>query len=123
MIKIYLAIPYSGMEESSFQQANEATVELLKNGYNVFSPITHSHPLTRFNLPGTWDFWSKIDYQFLDWCDKVVVLIPKEGWEKVETSKGCSAEVDYALKNGKSVTWINLEGMKDLENDVIWKKL
>jgi nucleoside 2-deoxyribosyltransferase len=103
MIKIYLAIPYSGMEESSFEQANEATVKLLKQGFNVFSPITHSHPLTRFDLPGTWEFWSKIDYQFLDWCDLCLVLVPKEGEEKVNASVGVKAEIDYAIKKKKLV--------------------
>jgi nucleoside 2-deoxyribosyltransferase len=103
MIKIYLAIPYSGMEESSFEQANEATVKLLKQGFNVFSPITHSHPLTRFDLPGTWEFWSKIDYQFLDWCDVCLVLVPKEGEEKVIASVGVKAEIDYAIKKNKLV--------------------
>ncbi len=103
MIKIYLAIPYSGMEESSFQQANEATVRLLKQGFNVFSPITHSHPLTRFNLPGTWEFWSKIDYQFLDWCDVCLVLIPKEGVEKVHASTGVQAEKNYSQKHDKLI--------------------
>jgi nucleoside 2-deoxyribosyltransferase len=103
MIKIYLAIPYSGMEESSFEQANEATVKLLKQGFNVFSPITHSHPLTRFDLPGTWEFWSKIDYQFLDWCDVCLVLVPKEGGVKVDDSVGVSAEIDYAIEKNKLV--------------------
>lgn len=95
MLKIYLAIPYSGMEESSFEQANEATVALLNMGFNVFSPITHSHPLTRHDLPGTWDFWKKIDYQFLDWCDILLILIPKEGTEKVTQSVGVGEEVKY----------------------------
>jgi hypothetical protein len=95
MKKIYLAIPYSGMEESSFRQANEATVHLLNMGFNVFSPITHSHPLTRYNLPGTWDFWEQIDYQFLDWSDRLLVVIPEEGIDKVLHSKGVQAEIKY----------------------------
>lgn len=95
MLKIYLAIPYSGMEDSSFEQANEATVKLLNMGFNVFSPITHSHPLTRYDIPGSWDFWKKIDYQFLDWCDILVILIPKEGREAVENSVGVGQEVKY----------------------------
>ena len=42
---IYLSIPYTGMEESSFLQANEALSILLESEvYNVYSPITHSHP-------------------------------------------------------------------------------
>ena len=95
MILVYLAIPYSGMEESSFKQANEATVALLKMGYNVFSPITHSHPLRDYGVPGTWDFWSQIDYQFLDKSDELWVIIPKEGIGRVFNSVGVQSEIKY----------------------------
>ena len=67
MKKIYLAIPYSGIQESSYEQANKATAELMSGdkGVNVFSPITHSHPLTKHGVRGDWEFWKKIDFQFI----------------------------------------------------------
>lgn len=58
MNKIYLAIPYSGMEESSFKQANQATALLLNKGNNVFSSISQFHHISKeYDLPGNWDFW------------------------------------------------------------------
>ena len=111
MKKIYLAIPYSGMEESSFKQATLAAVKILKLGHNVFSPITHSHPLTEYNVPGDWTFWQKIDFQFIDWCDEVWVLTPVEGEEKVERSIGVQAEIDYAKRNNKKVVSITLNDL------------
>lgn len=98
MRKIYLAIPYTGMEESSYRQANEATAVLLNAGFNVFSPITHSHPLTKlknYTVPGSWNFWKKIDYQFLDWADDLYVLTPEEGSDKVDNSVGVQEEIKY----------------------------
>ena len=113
MKKIYLAIPYSGMEESSFKQATSAAVKILKLGYNVFSPITHSHPLTEYNVPGDWNFWQKIDFQFIDWADEIFVLIPEEGFEKVESSTGVQAEVEYAKRNNKPVHYFKLKDLQE----------
>lgn len=124
MRKIYLAIPYSGMEKSSYEQANRATVILLSSGYNVLSPISHSHPLTysheNIELPGTWEFWSKVDYQFIDWSDEIIVLIPKEGYDKVRDSTGVQAEIKYGIENNKSVTFYTMEMLTELYNEYKW---
>ena len=110
MKKIYLAIPYSGMEQSSYDQATFATSQII-NQYmiNVFSPITHSHPLVKYGAKGTWDYWQNIDYQFIDWCDEVWVLIPKEGRDKIEKSTGVQAEIKYAKETGKPVKFISVQ--------------
>lgn len=108
---IYLAIPYSGMEESAFEQANLATVLLLKQGYNVISPITHCHSLTKvegYDLPGTWEFWREIDFQLIDKCDEVFVLVPEQGMDWVMNSVGVQAEIKYANKHHKPVTIIDI---------------
>ena len=103
MKKVYLAIPYSGMEPSSYFQATRATALILKLGINVFSPITHSHPLTQYDVPGNWEFWSAVDYQYIDWADEVWVLIPQEGTGRVDKSTGVQAEIKYAKETGKPV--------------------
>lgn len=111
LLKVYLAISYSGMEESSYEQATRATMLIINElGYNVFSPITHSHPITKLGVKGTWDYWQKIDYQYLDWADEMWVLIPKEGLTKVLTSTGVVAETKYAVKNNKKVRFITING-------------
>lgn len=106
--KIYLAIPYSGMQESSYRQATLATIKILQSfeGVNVFSPITHSHPLHTMsdgNIPHNWEFWQEVDYQYLDWVDEVWVFIPKEGSKMVKASTGVQAEIAYAEKLGKPI--------------------
>ena len=109
MKKVYLAIPYSGMDTSSYEQATAATAHII-NEYeiNVFSPITHSHPLVKYGAKGTWDYWQKIDYQFIDWADEVWVLVPTEGRARVEKSTGVQAEVQYAVETGKLVKFIQV---------------
>ena len=107
--KIYLAIPYTGIEQSSYIQSLNTTaflMEMNKGEMNVFSPILHSHPLTNLGLKGNWDFWKEIDYQFIDWCDEVYVLIPKEGGELIYSSVGVQAELKYAKEKGKKITYI-----------------
>lgn len=119
MKKIYLAIPYTGMQVSSYEQANDATVKLLVSGVNVYSPITHSHPFTEaagrtgVTLPQTWEFWSNIDYDFIDWADELYVLIPKEGYEKVEKSTGVQAEIKYAKEHNMSITYVTMEQLDE----------
>lgn len=105
MKKVYLAIPYTGMRESSYEQANQFTVDAMRMGYNPFSPITHSHPLTDYGVPTSWDFWETIDMDWIDICEEVWVLVPHEGTKKVKESTGVQAEIKYALKNNKQIKW------------------
>ena len=106
--KIYLAIPYSHMEESSYKQATDVTAKLIEanNDLNIFSPITHSHPLTKVEgvtIPGNWEYWKEIDYQFIDWADEVWIVIPEEGKNKVEQSTGVEGEIKYTRRSGKPI--------------------
>lgn len=115
--KIYLAIPYSGIQESSYEQANVATSILINEyDFNVFSPITHSHPLTKLGVKGSWDYWKILDFQFIDWADEVYVLIPKEGLIKNFLSTGVVEEIRYAEECLKPVKFVYLsEDGKKLE--------
>lgn len=116
MKKIYLGISYSGMEESSFDQVTEATAMIINElEYNVFSPITHSHHLVKHGSHGSWDFWQRIDYQFLDFCDEAWFLIPKEGEIKLLQSTGVCAEITYAKTNRKPVKFVKKVGNKIVE--------
>ena len=108
MKKIYLAIPYSGMIESSYEQANKAAAELMSGGdnINVFSPITHSHPLTQYGVRGDWEFWKQVDFQFIDWAEEVWVVVPEEGIKRVLMSVGVIAEINYANESKKPVKYL-----------------
>ena len=105
MSKIFLSLPYTGMEQKSFDIANEHAAKLISQGHIVFSPISHSHPIAKAgNLPGGFEFWWKQNKSFLDWCDEVVVLMV-EGWLE---SSGVQREVHYATKIQKPVHFVEV---------------
>lgn len=104
-MKIYLAIPYSGKEEESFQLANIMAGKLMQKGHTVFSPISHTHPIAKCcKLPGDWEFWEKQDFPFIEWCDELWVCYPVNWPLKFcLNSNGCNAEMEEAKRLGKKV--------------------
>ena len=62
-------------------------------GFNVFSPITHSHPVAMFLGNGlSHDFWLKQDFSYLDnWAEYLLIPIDVPAWKK---SKGIAMEVE-----------------------------
>jgi hypothetical protein len=115
MKKIYIAIPYTGYEEKSFELANRYAYEIINMGHIPFSPISMSHPVVvqskkegKFEkeLLGTWEVWEKIDCSFIkDWCDEIWVIQFSE--EAVNNSKGVQAEIEYGKSLGKIIKYIN----------------
>lgn len=103
---LYIASPYShpdpAVREQRLDAAYLAVATLLSAGHVVFSPIVHSHPLTRFGLPLEWEFWERVDRRFLETCDEVVVLM-LPGWE---ASRGVLAEIAIAWELGKPVRYV-----------------
>ena len=115
---IYLCTVYSqGTEEMScdmatalmhvrYQQARDKVAELMKQLVPVFSPIVHCHDLAVHNdMPKTWDFWEKIDFQYIDACKEVWVY-QMPGWEE---SRGIQAEIEYAKLKEKPIKYIPYE--------------
>jgi len=104
--KIYLAIPYSGMEESSFHTVNEVAAELLRRGAIVYSPISQGHSIIQENpLPASREFWANIEESMMPWCDELLIVQPDVfgGAELIEYSEGCQAEIALAKKLGKEI--------------------
>lgn len=103
---IYLASPYShpdpSVREHRYHAACRAAAAMLRDGYVVFSPIVHSHPLVAFGLPTAWSAWERIDRAYLERCDEVMVLM-LDGWE---ASVGVRAEIDIARALGKQVRFV-----------------
>lgn len=115
MKKIYVAIPYTGYEEKSFELANKYSYEIIQEGHIPFSPISMSHPIVeqikRENktelLGTTWDVWEKIDCSFIkDWCDEIWVIQFSE--EAVKNSTGVQAEIEFGKSLGKVIKYMNV---------------
>ena len=107
---IYLATPYTDscpeVQTYRFHRVTGASALLLRNGVFNFSPITQSHEQhMSHELPGTWDFWSQVDLEFLSRCDELFVLV-EPGWQD---SVGVTAEIKFAKENNIPVTYILYE--------------
>lgn len=121
-IKVYLAIPYSGIREMSFRIANEVTAKLMDEGYVVFSPISHSHTLAQQEtLPTDWEFWKMQDTEFVRWADEIhVVVIGENGYELMKNSVGVQFELQLAQELNKVIKHINYDGkhLKDYVHSI-----
>lgn len=108
----YLGQPYADPNEAirvhRYQTACRVTAAIMKSGRTVFSPIVHNHILGSFyDLPRTWDFWSKIDLTILERCDGLYVL-PLKGWSG---SVGLTDEVQFAFENDIPIWFIDEMGV------------
>ena len=81
---IYLACPYwhedKKIRRSRFQSANIAAAELMEDGYVVFSPLSHSVPISKYTGDQDHNFWMRQDLPMLELCDEMWIL-PLDGWK------------------------------------------
>ena len=116
---IYLASPYShpdpAVRQQRYEQACEATAALIRQGYLVYSPIVHSHPLVSHGLPTDWGYWQQMDTRMIKACDALVVLLLK-GWD---SSKGVTCEICMATLLEMPVHWHSLD--ECLDGDICLK--
>ena len=106
-LKIYLVTPYSygdaKVRQYRYEVAIEITVKLMKYGYIVFSPIVYTHEMAKkYNLPNNYEFWQNMCEKFIDWSDKVSIVV----MSGIHESKGARAELDYANSISKPVEYI-----------------
>jgi hypothetical protein len=108
--KIYLACPYSHddvlVRIKRAEQVSKVAAKLMKEGYLVLSPISHSHLICTFSdLKVDFETWKALDTSLLNWADNLVVL-KLDGWEK---SKGVTEEIAIAKYLGKSIFYMEYE--------------
>ena len=112
---IYLASPYTKYptgREAAFQEASRLTAVMLEHDFNVFGPITYSHPLTPFLRARTVDqeheFWMRIDREIFRKCDAIVVAM-MEGWP---SSKGVTEEIAWFRWANRPVWFLDPETLE-----------
>lgn len=93
----YLACPYTRCPDgprTAFESANSIAAELMSAGMNIYSPVTHSHPLVPYlgeECRFDHDFWMRIDKIMVDKCDGLIVCcLP--GWRE---SRGMKQEIEW----------------------------
>ena len=119
MMKIYLATPYTCSSKSKwankfvqwwrYRCVTKLTALWVTRGYNVFSPITHSHPLPKY-IPdrlNTHSLWLGLDFAWIDCCDELWVYM-QSGWKE---SHGVQKEIAHALSKGMPVRYITEENV------------
>ena len=94
MARIYLAAPYSDDPVRGYVESSKAAARLMDAGNVVFSPLSHSHPISHHGKldPMAHGFWLRQDLSWLRECD-VLAVLQLPGWE---TSKGVKREIAYA---------------------------
>lgn len=103
---VYIACPYShrdpGVQVARFHAVNEFAAKLSRDGVIVFSPISHTHPITQYGLPCGWEFWERFDRAYLEICGRMIVLM-LSGWKE---STGVQAEIKIAAELGMPVSYV-----------------
>lgn len=92
----YFAHPYTGDEETNYEDSQRKMQVLLDMGYNVISPIGATHDLHK-DKPRTYDFWMKLVSVYLTHCDGII-FDPE--WR---FSPGCHDEHIQAMYEGKEI--------------------
>jgi hypothetical protein len=115
MKMIYLATPYSHkgllgrwVMWMRFRIVTRIAAKIMQKGYNVFSPITLTHPIARLGNIDQIDheFWLKMDKWYVDRCDELWVVM-LDGWKD---SAGVKREIGWALWQGKGVFGLDIKG-------------
>lgn len=106
---IYLAAPYThtdpAVREQRFAIANRVAADLIRAGHQVFSPISHSHPIALNGAPSDWLTWEALDRRLLAASDELSVLM-LDGWRE---SRGVQAEIDLAIEMDLPIRYIRPE--------------
>lgn len=112
---IYIATPYSHSDPSiraaNFQRANKLAAWAMQNGYCVFSPVSHSHPVAEYLPPELlldFDFWMSADLPILRKCDALFVYPP----DAALTSRGVAREVEEAKACGIPIRYLTEDELK-----------
>ena len=105
---IYLASPYSHerpeIRAARYEEICYLAGFFITNGYVIYSPITHTHPIAiRMGLPTDWNFWKKFDETILFRCEALWIATMK-GWIN---STGIENEIKIAKRLGIPISYVN----------------
>ena len=112
-IKVYLASPYGGNGGPiarilcgwKFSKVTKVAAYWMERGLNIFSPVTHSHPIAKYRNFSHGE-WLDFDFQWIDACDELWVLC-QPGWQ---SSDGVSKETKYAKSKGIPIKFLKRGG-------------
>ena len=102
----YFCHPYSAKTKqgriANYELCCQRSAKLLLNGYNIFSPIAHSHSIDmaspemlKWPIEKLWKFWIGIDITILKYVGFTGVILGPQ-WGR---SKGCKKEYEWFLSH------------------------
>lgn len=101
---VYVSVPYAAHPfglSCAAHDADRHAAYLIKMGFVVFSPISHSHPIARVGGmdPCSHELWMAQNDRFMQaCCAMIAVKIP--GWKE---SVGMAMEAEYFQRAGKPI--------------------
>jgi len=101
----YMASPYTAYpagREKAYQEAIRAAAWLVNQGVDVFSPIVHSHPLSRNGVIRTHEEWMALDRPFMQAATGLIVC-KSPNWH---VSAGVTAEIEFFQDAEKPVVYL-----------------
>jgi len=114
-LKVYLATPYGWGSNKGllariiqwlrYYKVTKVAAYWLGKGYNMFSPITHTHPMSK-HIDLLHSEWLGVDFQWIELCDELWVLC-QPGWQ---SSDGVKQEVRFAKSKGLSIKFLKRGG-------------
>lgn len=110
MSLIFISSPYSHQDQDVIEQnyikVAKFVSKLTTQGITAISPIAYGHTLLKFNnMANDWKTWEDFCLEFLDKADELWVY-KMPGWNH---SRGVAEEIEYAIKKGKTVKYIEYE--------------
>lgn len=104
----YLAAPHTHPDPRIMHKrhalVNRVACDLMRQGIQVYSPLTHNIPLDELGIHGHFDTWRDFDLGMIERCGRMIVLkVP--GWKE---SKGVTAEIAYAEERGFPIEWMEV---------------
>lgn len=106
----YLGLPYSDddplVEDWRASISDRVAADLTKQGRIIFAPISAWHHIAKkYKLPGTFEYWLKLDEEFIK-ASKKLLIITLPGWQE---STGVSEEIKLAKKYSIPIDYIDPE--------------
>ena len=88
---IYVAGAYAGDVEANISKAEAVSIELIRNGWHVFTPHKNTSGYEQYEDERiTRETWLEMDINTLSRCDALYVM---NNWR---TSPGTKGEIEYA---------------------------
>lgn len=110
---IYLACPYGhpdrDLMDDRYETANKVTAKLMAEGNIIFSPLSHTVPISKYLLDWKQHQWLETDLPFMEMCDELYVLM-LHGWKE---SKGVEFEIHHFTMRECPISYIEYDAYTD----------